>query len=149
MKHPILTGAAAAIAFTFSGAATAADFTFDVPVHLENVPSMTAVAVECLVSRVALGGPYAAGGTNVIGRGSASIAVSGGSYDGTVSVEVNNSSIIPSSEARSYICSMRAAGTARTGATYAASTDNFGSVYELATGQTLERLVVRAEAGLP
>lgn len=149
MKHPILAGASAVLACMFSSAATAADFTFDVPVHLENVPSMQTAYIECLVSRVALGGPYAAGGTNVIGRGSASVSVSGGNYDGTVAVEVNNSSIVPSSEARSYMCGMRAVGTARTGATYSASTDNFATVYETATGQTLERVAVRAEAGLP
>src|SRR5688500_8616488 len=99
--------AAAAILLASPGAAAAADFTLDVPVRIQNVPSLSMLYVECLVSRAAIGEPGAAGGTNVVGRGSASTPVSGGSYDGTLTIEIDNVGIIPSSSARSYRCSMR------------------------------------------
>ena len=138
-----------ACALVVPGAAAAADFTLDVPLRVENAPSLSRITVDCMVSRVRLEDPYRSGSTNVIGRGSATVPVTGGRFDGTVTVEINNTSIIPSSEARSYSCALTGNGTARTGAPYAASPDNFRSVYETATGQTLDRLTAHARANLP
>ena len=149
MKRQISFAAVAITALIAATPVAAADFTLDVPVRLQNLPALTSVGVDCLISRVAPGGPYAAGGTNVIGRGSAPVPISGGSFDGTVTVEIDNSSIIPSSEARSYICSMRGSGRATTGTTYTASSGNFQDVYQTATGQTLDRVMVHAEGSIP
>jgi hypothetical protein len=127
----------------------AADFTLDVPVRVQNVPSLINLTVDCYVSRVLTTDPYPAGGTNVIGRGSASTPVSGGSFDGTLTIEIDNTGIIPSSSARSYSCAMRGAGRATTGAGYTASSGNFAAVIETATGQTLDRATVTTRANLP
>jgi hypothetical protein len=141
--------APALAAMLLAGPAAAADFTLDVPVRLENVPSMTEARVSCLISRIPIGGDGISQERHVLGRGSARVPVADGRYDGTVTVEINNSSIIQSSEARSYVCSLDASGRSRTGVPYTASSGNFEEVYETATGQRLERAAVWQEAGLP
>jgi hypothetical protein len=141
----MLAGAALAGAPAF-----AADFTFDIPVVIENVPSATSAAISCYVSIVPPGGAYAAGGSNVVGRGETSITITGGTFRGTVTVEVNASGLHLPSAARSYNCSLsRVAGRALTGTTYTASSGNAREVYERATGLHLDRLVVQASGPLP
>jgi len=147
MKRKSLLISASFLASLMCSQAWAADFTFKVPLRVENVPTMERVYVECYVSRVPLGGPGRAAGSNVIGRGSTPVTIRGGRYSGTVGVEVNAAGIIPASSARSYACSIRGSGRATTGATYAASSDNFRRVYETATGHTLDRLTVRTTGG--
>lgn len=149
MKYATRFLQAAALAMLLTGTATAADFTLEVPVRFANVPSVTGATVDCLISRVEVGGPGGAGGTNVVGRGSAPVPVSGGAFDGTVTVEINSDGIIPASDARSYRCSLRAAGTARTGSTYTASSGNFGDVYTTATGATLDSVTTTVQGNLP
>jgi hypothetical protein len=128
--------------------AIAADFTLDVPVRLVNTPGIETLYVECLISRVEAGGVSAAGGSNVVARGRQSVPISGGSYEGTVTVEMDNSSIVPSSEARSYICSMRGVGTARTGTAFTASSGNFADVYLTAMGITLDSVRTTVQGNL-
>lgn len=126
-----------------SGAAGAADFTFNIPLRIENVPSVVSVAIECAVSRLRVGEPYPFGGTNVVGRGSTVVHPVGGRYNGTVRVVVNATGINPAASAQSYLCSMRASGRATTGAAYAASSGNMKEVYERATGHVLDRHVTK------
>jgi len=141
----LLAGAALAGAPAF-----AADFTFDIPVVIENVPSATSALVSCYVSIVPPGGVYAAGGTNIVGRGERSITITGGAFRGTVTVEVNASGLHLPAAARSYNCSLQQVnGRALTGSTYAASSGNAREVYERATGLHLDRLVVQAGGPLP
>lgn len=149
MKYVIRSLEAGALALVMTGSAAAADFTLEVPVRFANVPSVTSATVDCLISRVEVGGPGGSGGTNVVGRGSASVPVSGGAYDGSVTVEINSDGIIPASDARSYRCSLRAAGTARTGSTYTASPGNFQDVYTTATGATLDSVTTNVQGNLP
>lgn len=149
MKRSITLSLATMAAGLLAQPAAAADFTFDVPLRISNMPSVTQVHVDCLVSRVAMSDPYPAAERNVMGRGEASVSISGGNFDGIVTVEVNNRSIVPSAEARSYRCSQRAIGTARTGVTFTASSGNYREAYETATGTTLDRLTASVQANLP
>jgi hypothetical protein len=151
MKHALVLFSSALIAglAATATAAAAADFTLDVPVRIENVPSMTTATVTCQISRIAAGAGGASAGRHILGRGSARIPVVDGRFDGTVTIEIDNTSIIPSSDARSFSCYMDASGRSRTGVTYAASPGNFEEVYQTATGQRLDRAAVTLEAGLP
>lgn len=134
---------AAFAAFAAASPASAADFTFDVPVSVQNLPSMHTLWRNCTIYTAYPGG-------RIIGRAeSRSIPTIGGSYEGTVTIEVNASGITPASEARAYACSLRGNGTARTGSTYAASPDNFAEVYPTATGHSLSRANNTVRGPLP
>ena len=110
---------------------SAADFTFDVPVQVQNLPSMHTLFLSCTIYTAYPGG-------TIIGRGnSGNFPMTGGSYEGTMTIEVNADGIRPASEARAYSCSLEGLGTARTGSTYRSSPDNFRRVYETATGHML------------
>ncbi|MEO6582319.1 MAG: hypothetical protein ABIN68_05880 [Sphingomicrobium sp.] len=111
--------------------ASSADFTFDVPVTVENLPSLTSIGVQCAVYSGAT-----VGGIIAVAR-SAPVAVSGGRYDGTITVEVNNEGLTPSSEARSYRCGVVGGGTSRTGVAYGLSIDSFIDGYQRATGHMI------------
>jgi hypothetical protein len=128
--------------------AFAADFTFDVPVNIENMPSVVSFRVDCYVSRIAPGAAGAAASTeNVIGRGTKNIVISGANYHATVTVEVDNTSIIPSADAKQYRCSINLrGGTSSTGPGY-----DVGSqmMYERVTGLHLDRAVFSAGGPLP
>lgn len=145
MRASKAVGAAGAIllvaAFMQPSSAAAADFTFEIPVELNRLPTVTGFAVSCGVSRVALGEPYPFGAGNVVGRGETAHALSGGSFSGVVAVTVNANGLVPANEGRSYSCSIRISGTARTGTTYTANPGNMESVYSTATGQTLVTVV--------
>lgn len=123
-----------ALAMVAAAPASAADFTFDIPVSVQNLPSMHTLFVECSVFTAFPGGAL------IANRRSGPIAMTGGNYEGTVTVEVNADGLILASEARVYRCSLEGQGTARTGATYSSSPDTFESIYELATGHTLLRV---------
>jgi hypothetical protein len=127
-------------------AAAAADYTFDVPVRLVNLPSLTGASVHCIVYSVEALSPDAG---VVMGEGSAAVPVSGGAFDGVVTVEVNNRSIYPSGNARSYLCNLNGTGTARSGSTYGASPGNFRDVYQAATGATIDSLTTTVRANFP
>lgn len=135
MKRKSLLISASFLASLICSQAWAADFTFKVPVRVENVPTIEGVAVECYVSRAPLGAPGVAAPSNVIGRGrSTPVIIRCGRYSGTVGVKVDASGIIPASSARSYGCNIRGWGRATTGAGYSAMPSNFRRIYETATG---------------
>lgn len=110
-----LTAGAIAAAL-LGGPAYATDFTFDVPVSVHNVPLLTQIEVSCLVSVLPAGTSGAAGNPNVIGLNSVVVDAPGGSYDGTVTVPVENSGVLRSVDARSYSCSMIGRGQSPSGA---------------------------------
>ncbi len=122
---------AALTAAACAAPAGAADFTFDVPVRVDNLPSLTSIAVQCAVYTA-----YPGGRIIEVAR-SGPVTVSGGRYEGTVTVEVTNRSLTPSTDARAYRCSLVGVGTARTGSGYTLSPDNFVDVYARATGHSL------------
>ncbi len=122
---------AAMTAFGCAAPVAAADFTFDVPVRVDNLPSLTSIGVQCAVYTA-----YPAGSIIAVSR-SVPVPVSGGSYAGTVVVEVNNGGLTPSSDARAYGCALTGEGTGRTGTRYGLSPDNFADVYTRATGHSL------------
>ena len=66
--HRLLAGTMAAAFLAAPAAAT--DFTFDVPVNVHDVPLLSQIAVDCLVSVLPAGTTGAAADSNVIGRGS-------------------------------------------------------------------------------
>jgi hypothetical protein len=120
-----------AIVVAVAAPASAADFTFDVPVRVQNVPSMHTLYLSCTIYTAYPGGTIMARGE------SGNFPITGGAYEGTVTIEVNADGIRPAAEARAYACSLEGLGTARTGATYRSSASNFRSAYETATGHTL------------
>lgn len=147
MKRSLLL--VVATAMVAASPAIAADFTFDVPLRLTNMPGVTSVTVRCLVSRVAAGADGYAATENVIGRNAASVPISGGSYDGTVTVAVDNSSIHPSSEARSYMCYMSGELVDSTGRHFSLNFGDFNRTYETVTGIRLDRYSNEAAGALP
>jgi hypothetical protein len=136
-------------ALCWSGAAAAADFTFDVPVRVQNAPGLETLYVNCRVSRVPSDGATPWAGSNVIGEARASVFVRSGNYDGTVTVEVENRGIIPSSSARSYSCSLDGVARAATGRGVVLSSGTFRDGYETVTGHRLDRLTTRVRGDLP
>lgn len=99
-----------------AGPAFATDFTFDVPVSIRDVPLLTQIDVRCYVSTLPIGTVGAAADSNVIGRGSVTIDTPGGSYDGTVTVPVENRGVLRSIDARSYGCDLMGRGNSPSGA---------------------------------
>ena len=83
-----------------SSAARAADFTFTVPVRIENMPNITEAWVNCFVT-----GETSAG-LRQIGFGRSDVALATGSFAGNVTVEVNASPGFASNEASSWGCSL-------------------------------------------
>jgi hypothetical protein len=148
--HRLLPIAVATCTAAVAATAVAADFTFEVPVEIENIPSATLAIVSCTVSSARPGDPYPFGGGNVVGRGTASIEISDGRHRDTAVVEVNATGLNPASSARQYACNLTLSGRSVTGATYAASPTNARSVYERASGgHQLDRLVTTVEGVLP
>ena len=107
---------ATVIALAVAAPAGAADFTFDVPVNVSNIPQLSRIRVDCTVSVLPAGTDGWAADSNVIGRGSTTVDVTGGSFNDTVQVTVENRGTRRSSEARSYDCYLT--GTARNSAGY-------------------------------
>lgn len=140
---------APALLLLTGGSALAADFTFNVPVTLSNVPSVQSLRVECAVSRVAVDGGGAMVDLNVVGRGRATVRVEGGAYSGTVAVEVNASGFLTPDQARSYNCGMIAIGRHRTGVTYEVGPGTMQDLYERATGQRLTSVRGSVQGPIP
>jgi hypothetical protein len=134
-RTPLALAALAALAL--APAAPAADFTLQVPLTISNIPSAATAGLDCSISKVEVAGVSPLAGGNVIGTGSVSQAITGGSFSGVLTVVVNATGIIPPSQAKSYWCSFRITGRATTGATYTASPGNMADVIHTATGQTL------------
>src|SRR3954447_4378353 len=112
IRHCIFAVLGAAVAVP----ASAADFTFDVPVSVRDVPLLAQIRVSCLVSVLPAGTDGAAADTNVVGRGYVTVEAPGGAYDGTVSVPVENGGTRRSMDARSYSCGLEGLGRNAAGA---------------------------------
>lgn len=112
--------------------ATAADFTFEVPVTIDNIPALRRVDVRCRIFQYSDDGKLLAD----LGWGSSSISsISGGRYSGTVRVEVNASST-PSSANR-YDCLLGLHGVDRDGREFYADPCELSKRWPAATGQSI------------
>ncbi len=122
----------AALAMVAAAPASAADFTFDVPVRVENMPSLTTIQVQCAVYTADRAG-------RILGVAvSPWVRVTGGRFEGTIAVEVNNDdAFTPSIDARTYRCGLTGIGTSRTGRDFRMSLENFVETYQRATGHTI------------
>jgi len=91
------------------GAAVAADFTLNIPLRVENTV-IWRIGISCSVYENELLDDGRMGGTYgvQIGSGSAGVDMVDGSFDGTVTVEVNADTGTYPALARSYICDLRA-----------------------------------------
>lgn len=145
LRHQI---AAVAIAAAIAAPAAAADFTFDVPVSVRDVPVITQIRVNCMVSVIAPGGDGAMSETNIVGRGSITVDAPGGSYEGTVVVPVENRGTRRSSDARSYRCALEGLGRSASGGLLSLGT-NWSSALERMIGTGLISEDLRTEASLP
>ena len=143
--HRLLAGTMAAAFLAAPAAAT--DFTFDVPVNVHDVPLLSQIAVDCLVSVLPAGTTGAAADSNVIGRGSVTVDAPGGNYSGTVSVPVENRGVLRSTDARSYSCSMRGMGRSPAGADISLS--NWSYDIQRMTGTALVSQTLWTEGNLP
>jgi hypothetical protein len=114
-----------------------ANFTFTVPLAIENVPSATSAVVFCTVSRGTLGGVFPFAARNIVGNGSTAQPLKGGAFSGFVRVTVNADKTIPASTARSYSCNISLNGRSTAGVAYIASFANMADAVSRAAGQTL------------
>jgi hypothetical protein len=145
MLHKLLIGAMAAA--LLAGPASATDFTFDVPVEVHDVPLLSQIAVDCLVSVLPVATTGAAAESNIVGRGTVTVDAPGGNYQGTVSVPVENRGVLRSIDARSYQCVMRGLGHSASGADI--TLGNWSYDIQRMTGTGLVSQTLRTEANLP
>lgn len=131
-----------------SAPATAADFTFDVPVSVRDVPVITQVRVSCLVSVLEAGVDGSAAESNIVGRGDVTVEAPGGTYEGTVEVPVENRGTRLSSAARSYSCSLEGLGRNAAGGTIILGS-NWTLALERMVGTGLVSQQLRTQANLP
>ncbi len=99
-----------AIVLTLVGStAVAADFTFNIPLSVENTV-IWRIGIQCAVYENELLDDGRMGGTYgvQIGIGSASVDIVDGSFDGTVTVEVDADAGTYPALARSYVCDLQA-----------------------------------------
>jgi len=139
---------AALLAAGFSAPAIAADFTFDVPVSVRDVPVISQVQVRCLVSVLDAGVDGYAAESNIVGRGEVTVEAPGGTYEGTVEVPVENRGTRLSSAARSYACSLQGLGRNAAGGTITLGS-NWTVSLERMTGTGLISEQTRTTANLP
>jgi hypothetical protein len=119
-------------------AASAADFTFHVPVTIRNAPGMTSLQVSCVVRGTLPG----AGLITILASGNSPwITVPAGNYSGTVTVAVNALNATYASSASLYSCNLGGQISGMGPASYG----SIRSYYQLGTGQTLTESVVSAE----
>lgn len=146
MKTLFACFAASTIVVAVPAAAT--DFTLDVPVHITNMPRVTRGYVECLISTEPLGGDRFLS-TNVIGRNSVFFTVTGGTFDGTVTVPVENTSSRASRAARSYNCQLFGEVLNDSGSSIALDAPSRWSGYETVTHIPIDRATTTINANLP
>ena len=107
--------AALVVTVLFAAPAGATDFTFDVPVAIRNVPLLTSVDVRCFVSVLPAGTTGTTSPTNLVGDGIVTVDTPGGTFEGTVTVPVENHSVLRSADARSYQCDLYGHGVSPSG----------------------------------
>ncbi len=99
--------AAVAALFASASVASAADFTFNVPVNLKSIlPADVPAYISCQVYSVVPPAPLGTipGGGTAIGMGSKPFTLSKGGYAGTVAVTANADAGKDPANARGYIC---------------------------------------------
>jgi len=136
------------LAAGFSAPAMSADFTFDVPVSVRDVPLISQVRVSCLVSVLGAGVDGYAAETNIVGRGDVTVDAPGGTYEGTVEVPVENRGTRLSSAARSYSCDLEGLGRNAAGGTITLGS-NWTLSLERMIGTGLISQQLRTQAGIP
>ena len=126
------------LALGMSSAHSAApDFTFRVPVTLENLVNADRIRVKCVVSSAPASRTDRFTSRYVMGRGEAERIIRGERFIGTLTVVVNAEGLTPASDAKSYQCLMEVMGTSTaTGVRYVVTSP---ASYNRATGHTLER----------
>lgn len=147
----------ALIVLIFSNAVSAADFTFNVPVRIEN-SVIWRIHVTCYVfeNEIGSGGRSLDGAWRPVGDARTSIDITNGEFDGVVTVEVDADPGAFPSLARSYHCNMSASwpydpeqGFTSGGGGFFASPDNFESVYEDRAGRTLTTMENEVHGSIP
>lgn len=145
IRHSIT---AAALAIALAVPTAAADFTFDVPVSVRDVPLISQVRVSCYVSVLAAGADGAASETNVVGRGDVTVDAPAGTYEGTVTVPVENRGTRLSADARSYTCALEGLGRNASGGPITLGS-NWSLSLSRMVGATLISQNLRTEGALP
>ena len=116
-----------------ASAATAADFTINVPVTVTNAPAATALKVYCNVFKAAVGAQPSVD----VGSGSTRLVVTGGNYAGTVTVAFNAKATAPAASATDYSCYLGLEGKAANGSPFESSYMMLAKDWLGATGQTI------------
>jgi hypothetical protein len=132
------------LAFATASAEEAADFTFHVPVEIENT-IIWGISVKCTVhENEFVDGRFGGTGMLLIGRGSASATVVDGDFNGTLVVTVDAETGKLPALARSYSCQLSASwpldpevGYQQGVGDILASPGNFKRVYEEKGGRML------------
>ena len=136
------------LVFGMSAAHSAApDFTFRVPVTLENLVNADRIRVKCVVSSAPASRADRFTSRYVMGRGEAERAIRSERFIGTMTVVVNAVGLTPASDAKSYQCLMEVMGTSTaTGVRYVVTSP---ASYNRATGHTLERITNPVRGSIP
>jgi len=129
--------------------ASAEDFTFDVPVHVASMPRLTQGRVECVVSALPVGADGRFANENLIGRARQAITFGDRGYDGTVTVAFDNTSARPSTDARSYRCSLFGEVLNDSGHPVSLYADTWRYDYPPVAHVPIDREVTVVEANLP
>ena len=139
MRSLIRFASALVVAASAASAATAADFTFKVPVTLTNLPAATYFDVGCRVYASSTPGSGQVGVGQSIPPpqlGPSSGKVTGGNFSGTVTVEVNATATTPAAMANHYTCHITIFAKNANGAQFQTSMQ-IVSEWKGATGQTI------------
>ncbi len=129
MKRKVLAAGSFFVAYAAASAATASDFTINVPLVLTNLPNATAAKVYCSVT--------APPDNSVVGNGSTRFVVVGGKYSGTVTVAFDAKTTKPPGTATQYSCFLGLEGKAAKGTNFESSYSMLVSDWLGATGQTI------------
>ena len=124
----------------------AADFTFNIPVQIEN-SIIWRIHIRCSVyeNEMSSAGRIE-GTTQLVGQATVSLDITDGEFDDTVTVEVDADPGRYPALARSYSCALSAQWPYdpdvgfQPGGSHGASPDNFRDVYESRGGRILETL---------
>ena len=149
MRSTVIAAFAAA---TLAGApAFAADFTFEVPVVIENIAGGQSFEIDCYVSVLAPGasGP-AASAANVVGRASKTTNLVNGTFRGTVVVEFNAGPTHAASAGKQWKCYLsHILGRKPDGSIFHVNAAQPRQDYEAATGKKIARQAVEYGGALP
>jgi hypothetical protein len=133
MRNLIRFASTLVIAAGAVSAATAADFTFNVPVTVTNTPAATALKVFCDVSKAAVGNEPIV----TVGSDAARVVMTGGNYSGTVTVAFNAKATTPAAWATDYECYLGLEGINKNGIAFESSYNVLATDWAGATGQTI------------